>query len=269
MTVSETTSTSTAAEAPRGRFLPRGLGDFVFQISLWLGFLLVYRVARGIADHGGAVTPVAKENARHVIAFESNVNALFELSLQKVLLSSRFLVDIAAATYWLSQFVVLGIALLWVYFRQTESFTRFRNWLMLANLVGLVGYVLVPTAPPRMFPNAGFLDVEALFSGLTTSSKGVSSLANPYAAMPSLHAADALIVGISMAYVCRRLWAKVLWLIWPLWVWFTVMATGNHFWLDCLAGVLMALAVAPVVDRRFRIWQRKAHSAPEAAAAPK
>jgi hypothetical protein len=239
----------------RGRILPRGLGDFVFQISLWLGFLLVYRLARGIADHGGAVTPVARENARRVIALESHVHALYELSLQKVLLSSRLLLELAAATYWLSQFVVLGIALLWVYFRRTEAFTRFRNWLMLANVIGLVGYILVPTAPPRMFPNLGFLDVEALFSGLTTSSKGVSALANPYAAMPSLHAADALIVGISMAFVCRRLWSKVLWLLWPPWVWFTVMATGNHFWLDCLGGVLVALVAAPVVDARFRFWR--------------
>ena len=262
MSPPEPTAVTAGSSPARGRILPRGIGDLVFQISLWIGFLFVYRLARGIADHNGAVTPVAKENARHVIAIESYVNALFEQSLQKVLLSSRFLVDIAAATYWLSQFAVLAVALFWVYFRQTESFTRFRNWLMLANVIGLIGYVLVPTAPPRMFPNLGFLDIEALFSGLTTSSKGVSSLANPYAAMPSLHAADALIVGISMAFVCKRLWAKVLWLLWPPWVWFTVMATGNHFWLDCLAGVLVALVAAPIVDSRFRFWRRARKPAP-------
>src|ERR1035437_7952219 len=249
-------SASATPQRSSARFLPRGWRDFILQVSIWLGFVLVYRLAWGLADHGGSVTPVAKENARHVIALESHVNALFEQSLQKVLLSSRFLVDAAAATYWLSQFVVLALALLWVYFRQTESFTRFRNWLMLANVIGLIGFVLIPTAPPRMFPSLGFLDIEALFSGLTTSSKGVSALANPYAAMPSLHAAAALIGGISMTFVCRRLWAKVLWLPWPPWVWFTVMATGNHFWLDCLAGVLVALVVAPVVDARFRFWRR-------------
>jgi membrane-associated phospholipid phosphatase len=257
MIPADASAPTTPGKPARGRILPRGLGDFLFQISLWLGFLLIYRVARGIADHGGAVTPVARDNARHVVAFEREANALFELSLQKLLLSSRYLVDLAAATYWLSQFFVLGVALLWVYFMRTESFTRFRNWLMLANLIGLVGYVLVPTAPPRMFPSLGFVDVGALFSGLTASSESVSSLANPYAAMPSLHAADALIVGISMAYVCRRLWAKVLWLLWPPWVCFTVMATGNHFWLDCLAGVLLALLAAPIVDPRFRIWRRR------------
>ena len=249
-------TTSAPAQRPSARFLPRGLGDLIFQISLWLGFVLVYRLAWGVADHGGAVTPVARDNARSIIAIESHANALFEQSLQKVLLSSRLLVAAAAATYWLSQFVVLGFALFWVYFRKTESFTRFRNWLILTNVIGLIFYVLIPTAPPRMFPNLGFLDIEALFSGLTTSSKGVGAFANPYAAMPSLHAADALIVGISMAFVCRRLWAKVLWCLWPPWVWFTVMATGNHFWLDCLAGVLVTLVAAPIVDARFRFWRR-------------
>jgi membrane-associated phospholipid phosphatase len=253
----ESDASSRAPERSSGRLLPRGLRDLLFQIFLWLAFVFAYRVVWGIADHGGAVTPVARENARHVIAFEQHAHALYELTFQKLLLSSHMLVDLAAATYWLSQFVVLGITLLWVYFRQTDSFIRFRNWVMLANVIGLIGYVLVPTAPPRMFPDLGFLDVEALFSNLTTTSKGVSAFANPYAAMPSLHAADAFIVGISMAFVCRRLWAKVLWLLWPPWVWFTVMATGNHFWLDCLAGVLLALLVAPAVDPRFRFWRRR------------
>jgi hypothetical protein len=33
----------------------------------------------------------------------------------------------------------------------------------------------------------------------------------------------------------------VLWTLWPTWVWFSGMATGNHFWLDVAAGVGVAL----------------------------
>jgi hypothetical protein len=62
------------------------------------------------------------------------------------------------------------------------------------------------------------------------------------------------------------LWAKVLWCLWPPWVWFTVMATGNHFWLDCLAGVLVTLVAAPVVDARFRFWRRGKPAQPETVA---
>jgi hypothetical protein len=34
-----------------------------------------------------------------------------------------------------------------------------------------------------------------------------------------------------------------------LWVWFAVMATGNHFWLDCAAGVLVAIIAMALVYR--------------------
>ena len=48
--------------------------------------------------------------------------------------------------------------------------------------------------------------------------------------------------------------AKLVWALWPAWVWFTVMATGNHFWLDIAAGVLLAgatVAVMAYVERRL------------------
>ncbi len=68
--------------------------------------------------------------------------------------------------------------------------------------------------------------------------------------MPSLHAADALIVGISMALIVKSRWSKALWLAWPAWVSFAVMATANHFWLDIAAGVLVALIAGAIVYRR-------------------
>jgi membrane-associated phospholipid phosphatase len=71
--------------------------------------------------------------------------------------------------------------------------------------------------------------------------------------MPSLHAADALIVGVVLFSVCRNRWAKAVWAVWPVWVWFAVMATGNHFWLDCLAGIGVALlAMTAVYSERIR-----------------
>jgi membrane-associated phospholipid phosphatase len=72
--------------------------------------------------------------------------------------------------------------------------------------------------------------------------------------MPSLHAADALIVGVVLFSVCRSRWAKAFWAVWPAWVWFAVMATGNHFWLDCVAGIGVALvAMAIVYNDRTRL----------------
>jgi hypothetical protein len=158
----------------------------------------------------------------------------------------------ASYTYWLSQFAVVGLSLLWVYFRHHDRFAGFRNWLIAANLVGLLGYVLMPTAPPRMFGEWGFIDTLALHSG--TSPESFGALANPYAAMPSLHAMDSFIVGVVLASVCTSRAARLFWLAWPAWVWFSVMGTGNHFWLDCAAGVAIALATDAILlrERGFR-----------------
>lgn len=237
--------TTTVATAPR-RILPRGWLDLLWQLSLWFGFLLVYQVARGIADRHPSK---AFENALTVIDIEQRLNALFELDLQRWIHSSEFLTTLTSWTYWMSQFTVVGLTLLWVYLRRNESFLRFRNTIMLANVIGLVGYVLLPTAPPRMFPGFGFVDTLNRFGTVNHGSGLVELASNPYAAMPSLHAADALIVGIVLATVVKRWIFKVIWLLWPAWVWFTVMATANHFWLDIVAGVAVAGVAAAVIYR--------------------
>jgi membrane-associated phospholipid phosphatase len=229
------------------RVLPHGYADLARQLAIWIGFYFAYQVTRGLADRDAAR---AFENGLNVIDVERRVGGFFELSLQGVLSSSELLIRLTAWTYWLSQFAVLGLALLWVYLRHNESFLRFRNTVLLANLIGLVGYVLHPTAPPRMFPDFGFVDTLAHVSSLNHGSAAIQLAANPYAAMPSLHAADALIVGVVLAFLVRPLWLKAMWLVWPTWVWFTVMATGNHFWLDIVAGIAVAAAAATIVYRR-------------------
>ena len=224
------------------------------QFAFWLGFYVVYQLVRGIADRD---IGTAFWNGFHVIRIERWTGTLFEPTLQRLVDSSIVLIKATTYTDWLSQFAVVGLTLLWVYFRHHDRFTGFRNWLIVANLVGLFFYILVPTAPPRMFPEWGFVDTLAQYSGVTHDSGVVAMMSNPYAAMPSLHSMDAIIVGIVMVGVARSLAARVLWMLWPAWVWFTVMGTGNHYWLDVLAGVAIALAVGKVMFRRqvFSRWR--------------
>jgi membrane-associated phospholipid phosphatase len=237
----------TAVAAAGRRVLPRGYADLVRQLAIWFGFLFAYQLARGFADRDPAR---AFANGWRVLDLEQRTtNHVLELTFQKLADSSSFLQSLVAWTYWNSEFTVVGLALLWVYLRRNAAFTRFRNTILLANVLGLIGYVLLPTAPPRMFPSLGFLDTLDQFGGLNHGSGLVSLAANPYAAMPSLHAADALIVGVIVASVVKRPLFKALWLLWPAWVWFTVMATGNHFWLDVVAGILVAAVALALVYR--------------------
>jgi hypothetical protein len=225
--------------------LPRGRADFLFQLSLWLGFGLVYQIARGLADQN---VVEAFQNGRLVIDAERALHSLVEIDLQRVILHAG---DVALQavnwTYWLAQFVVLGIGLLWIYLRRYDAFVAVRNWIFAANLLALVGYVLMPTAPPRMFPEEGFVDTLAASASVNHGSGFVELASNPYAAMPSVHAADALIIGFALATLVRSRWLSILWTLWPSWVWFTVMATGNHFWLDVAAGIGVAVVAGTMV----------------------
>jgi membrane-associated phospholipid phosphatase len=240
----------TAAIAAGRRLFPRGYADFGYQLLIWFGFLAAYQVARGVADRDPTR---AFANGWRIIDVEQRLAGLGELTLQGWTQSSRVLETLVSWTYWNSEFTVIGLALLWVYFRRNEAFTRFRNTILLANVLGLIGYVFLPTAPPRLFTSMGFTDTLSQFGGLNHGSGLVELASNPYAAMPSLHAADALIAGVILASVVRRPVWKVVWILWPAWVWFAVMATGNHFWLDVAAGILLALIALAIVYRaRFK-----------------
>jgi hypothetical protein len=228
-----------AVAAAGQRYLPRGWRDLGLQLGIWFGFLAAYQVVRGMADRSPAE---AFANGLKVVSFETNFSQqLWELSLQQFVSTKDWLAPIVSWTYWNSEFTVLGLALLWLYLRRHDAFTRFRNAILLANVLGLIGYVLVPMAPPRLL-GVGFVNQHR--DGVLTIA------ANPYAAMPSLHAADALILGVVLAVVCRRWWSKAFWALWPAWVWFAVMATGNHFWLDCVAGMVVALVAMSAIYGR-------------------
>ncbi len=241
--------------AESSRRLPRGWAHLAFQFVIWMGFYVVYQIARGAADRD---VGVAFHNGEWILRKLQELGALFEPTVQRFVDGSSILVTLTSYTYWLSQFAVVGLTLLWVYFRHHERFAGFRNWLIAANLIGLVGYILVPTAPPRMFPQWGFADTLAQYSSINHDSGLIAWGANPYAAMPSLHSMDALIVGIVMFGLVRSRLAKTLWLLWPAWVAFTVISTGNHYWLDVVAGFALALVTGFALRRVHQVRSRRA-----------
>jgi membrane-associated phospholipid phosphatase len=222
---------------------PRGWRDFYHQLIIWFWFFLFYLLVRGISDHN---TRLAFANAFSVIHFEQRLDSVFELPLQRAIDGSGVLLFLTSWTYWMSELPLLMVTLFWVYFRRYEAFIRYRNWIMLTNVIGVAIYATVPMAPPWMFPGQGFENT--LKQVITHQSGFVKIVANDFAAMPSLHAADSIIVGVVMASVVRRPLFKVLWLLWPPWVWFAVMATGNHYWVDVVAGVGVAILAFAILE---------------------
>jgi membrane-associated phospholipid phosphatase len=232
------------------RVLPNGRGDFLRQMVIWLAFVVGYQLARGLADRGSAE---AFRNARRLIRLEEHLGGLPELELQRRVLSVGIAhVHAVNWTYWVAQFAVVAGGLVWIFLRRNEAYLRLRNTLIVTNTIGLVGYVLLPTAPPRLVPGRGFVDTLAQSEALNHGSGLVELLANPYAAMPSLHAADAVIVGVALAATARRRLVAGVLLVWPLWVCFSLLATANHYWIDVVAGVILAAFGAAVTTLLMR-----------------
>jgi membrane-associated phospholipid phosphatase len=115
---------------------------------------------------------------------------------------------------------------------------------MVAMGIALVLYAAYPTAPPRFMPEYGFQDSVAQFTGLTSEGSSANALYNPFAAVPSMHVAFALMLGVPMARMSRRVWVKALWGIYPALVTFVVIATANHWWFDAFTGALVAAVAA-------------------------
>ena len=234
------------------RLLPRGWGDLLEQLAIWLGFAIAYESARGLADRGEGL---AFANADRVVAIERHLGGLYDLDLQRWALGvGGVLLQLANWTYWLSQFAILVAGVMWIYLRHHHAYPRLRNTLFAVNALGLIGYVILPTAPPRLLTGIGFVDTLSNES-LTFGSGIVKVFANPYAAMPSLHAADALVLGVALASVARSTIARIVFLLWPAWVWFSLLVTANHFWLDVVAGAtlgMLGVTAALLIAERHR-----------------
>jgi hypothetical protein len=137
-------------------------------------------------------------------------------------------------------------ALVYLYLRHNRSFYFVRNMFVIAMFIALIGYVVFPTAPPRFMPEWGFIDSVSDVTGVHVShaSASLSTLVNPYAAVPSMHVCFALMIGWPLARLTRRRIVKVVWFLYPFLMAFVIIATANHFIFDAILGALTAGAAA-------------------------
>jgi membrane-associated phospholipid phosphatase len=224
-----------------GGRLPQGWGDLFRQLGLFALADLAYDLVRGVADGKHAI---AFAHGQEIINFERSTHTFFEPHLQSAILPIHFLVDAANAIYMNSQFAITISFLVCLYLFRNEYFYFVRNMFIVSMVLALVGYALYPTAPPRLFPQYGFVDTLTDFSGVNHDSALVKVFVNPYAAMPSMHCAFALMVGGMGIVAARHRLTKALWALWPLLVMVAVVVTANHYWIDVAAGALVAVASA-------------------------
>ena len=230
-----------------GRWLPNGWLDAIRQLALFAGAYYLYRIVRGLVDGQAGL---AFENARNLVDFERSVGLFFEPGLQAWARGQEWILVWANWMYVNSHFVITTTFLIWLYIARNYAFYYVRNMFMVAMTLALAGYVVYPTAPPRFLPEWGFTDTVANFVG-EGASNSASALYNPFAAVPSMHVAFALMIAVPATMLVRNRLLKVFWAIYPALVTFVVMATANHFWMDAALGALVAAASASAASYAF------------------
>lgn len=231
------------ARSLQAHLLPHGWLDALRQVSLFALAYFFYRVVRGFAE-GSANAAFA--HARDLISLERGLHLFVEPSVQAWASGSHFVIVLASWLYVNAQGPITIAALVYLYMRHNGSFYFVRNMFLIAMAIALIGYLVFPTAPPRFLPEWGFTDTVADLTPVhvADSSASMTALFNPYAAVPSMHVAFALMIGWPLARLSRNSVVRLLWMVYPLLMTFVIVVTANHFIVDALLGALTAGASA-------------------------
>jgi len=227
------------ATTPRGRAALRLLLEATILVLAYLAYEAVRRF----------VAPSSHEafgHAFNIIQFEQELGFFFEPSLQAFIVDHHWLVTLFNWIYVWGYLPVIGIAALYLYICHHDFYTRYRNAFLLSGAVGLIIFATVPVAPPRMFPEFGFVDTVRDHSQVYQSFEG-SDLVNEFAAVPSFHFGWILLVGLALLQTNRHIIARAIAVLMPLMMLLSIILTANHYWIDAVIGAAIVLAALAVV----------------------
>jgi PAP2 superfamily len=232
--------------------------DGLAQISLVLATVGAYEAMRLALRPDW---PLALDHARRIAAFERVMHLAWEAPLQRAVLGAPVVVEAMNIFYLTAHFFGTGLFFFWLYRRSRSGFRLFRNGFMAATVLAFLVAWAFPTAPPRV-AGLGLEDTVRRLSGIDIGSPGSGGLSDPVAAVPSLHAGWAAGVALGLVLYARPARVRALAPLYPAAVIVTILATGNHFVLDALAGVLVmaagfGLAGLPEAVRVVRSRERR------------
>ena len=242
----------------------------VREVALVAGLFLVYRLGRlAITGHD----ELAITNAWWVWDVERTLGLPDEELLQQWALQWPDLLKAANWYYVGVHFPLTAVFLIWGWLKRPPAEYRYaRRLLSLLTGLALVVHVVMPLAPPRMLSSLGFLDTMAVFGPSAYGDSTTATVANQFAAMPSLHVGWALLIAVVVVRTARTRWRWVA-VLHPAITVLVVVATANHYWVDAIAaGLLLVLALAvtpqPYAPSPLASWFRGRRAARVAAARP-
>lgn len=194
------------------------------------------------------------DRGRSIWHFERAIHLPNELSAQELIIGHPSVVRVANYYYDSAHLTVMVVFLVWLWLRHRERYPFFRN--MLAIFTGMSLLVqMIAVAPPRLIGVTGLVDTAAMYGQSVYANATVSSIADQYAAMPSIHVGWAMLVSFAVVTAGTSRWRWVAALYGPL-TFFVVVATANHYWLDGVAACAL-LILAWIAARGLRTVQSR------------
>jgi PAP2 superfamily len=214
-------------------------------------------------------TSVGDHNAKLVLDFQRWLRIDQELWIQTRMLPQDWLVAVANDYYVFAFFPVLIFAVIVGALRAPAAVEIGRQVFAISLSIALVSFALFPLTPPRLLgPEYGFVDTLMLkgphYYGNESGASifnlygSIPSMVNEHAAMPSMHVGwSAIAAAILFAATGRRRIVAALGIIHVSLMELVVVATGNHYIVDGLIGLLVVVfAYAGVRMLRRVSWQR-------------
>ena len=219
---------------------------FAARFSQELALILVlYAIWQFLGSLGTVREADGFSNGRRIYDIERTLHLANEAAIEGWFLPHPLWVQLCNVYYAIVHVPALAVFLVWLFVRHREQYPRIRNTVALVTAVCLCIHFL-PVAPPRLYPELGFVDTARLYGQSVYGTIG-HGLSDQMSAMPSIHVAWALIVGLGAVTISTSRWRWLV-LVHTALTLLAVVATANHWWLD---GIVAAGIVAVVLA-----WQR-------------
>jgi hypothetical protein len=267
-------------------------------IYVVLVYVAYSAVRNQFGSGGGNVDPEpAFNHAKAIIQLQRNIGLYFEDRLQQWYLDLPLhgIIRFWNIYYGLFHFVVVAIALVWMFRKAPERYRLWRNTLAFTTLLALVGFASFSLMPPRLLDDPGtfggcqiyaagqtlpdnegeppcdryeFVDTVAEYGGWASfGSEEMAAVSNQYAAMPSMHIGWSTWCALVLAPLVRRRWLRALVIAYPFFTLFDIMVTANHYWIDGVGG-LICLGGGYLIARIGTRWWESRHGIPRVVPAP-
>jgi hypothetical protein len=251
-----------ARPAPAGQRSPAAWRELLLLVLLYVG----YSAARMIGD---ADLGTATAHAEALLDVERFLHIDVESWANRTLHDVPFLAVLASYWYAALHYLVTPAVLFYAYRSAPHVYRRARNTLVAGSALGLVGFTLLPMAPPRMLP--GYVDTLSATSGSgwwgsdASAPKGLGAMTNELAAMPSLHVGWALWSTWVILLLIQSPRLRRLAVTYSVVTTVVVVATANHYLLDAVAGLAVMAVGHRVATRWADRGERRAALSPRPA----